>query len=67
MTDPLQDSFLLSSHCFSAVPSDCAGTGTLRKSRDGKRQEKGWRSVDPFSQIPVCSVPCCTQGKVPSL
>lgn len=33
-------SFLLSSHCFPAVHSDCAGTGTLRKSRDGTRQKK---------------------------
>lgn len=34
-------SFLLSSHCFPAVPSDCAGTGTLGKSRDGTRQGEG--------------------------
>lgn len=25
----------------------------------------GW-GKDPSSQIPVCSVSCCTQGKVPS-
>lgn len=42
-------SFLLSSHCFPAVPSDCAGTATLGKIRDGTRQEKSWGSVDPSS------------------
>lgn len=58
------------------TPSCCSHTAFLQSpvtvqelalsGKAGMGQGKGWGSVDPSSQIPVCSVSCCTQGKVPS-